>query len=191
MFKLMSNSKLKGLGVLSIALVMLFNVSVTPVLAADGTVDTAGGTGAATITLTADQTLFGFSFPTDYPVHSLEDFTMVTATDLKYMNLSAAGGIKITGISLTAKAGYALGNFDADWKVEKVDAKKFSFMLNNAKVDPATGLIDTTNATDFPVIPAGGELAITYDAKVPAVSATVTSLAISDIYTTVDWDKAE
>nr|WP_308545714.1 hypothetical protein [uncultured Lachnoclostridium sp.] len=191
MFNLKSNSKVKGLGVLCMALAMLFNVSVAPVLAADGTVDTAGGVGAATITLTADQTLFGFSFPTDYPVHSLEDFKMVTASDLKYMNLSAAGGIKITGISLTTKADYVLGNFDADWKVEKVDAKKFSFMLNNSKVDPTTGLIDTTNEIDFPVIPAGGELAITYDAKVPPVSATVTSLAISDIYTTVDWDRAE
>ncbi len=143
---------------------------------------------AAQIILTANQTLFGFSFPTDIPIHQLSDFTVVTPSDLQIVNLSAAGQILITSVSVAGLLDdWVTEDFAADFKQMPVDSTKFSISLNGNKVDKNTNTIPVQGNLGTLIKP-GESLSLSVDFKMSGQSKQLTN-SPAQILITLDWYK--
>lgn len=142
---------------------------------------------AAQIILTADQTLFGFSFPTDIPIHQLSDFTVVTPSDLQIINLSAAGQILITSVNVVGLDNWVTEDFATDFKQMKVNSKKFGLSLNGNRADKSTNNIPTQGDLATPIKP-GESRNLVVDFKMSGQSKQITN-SPAQILITLDWYK--
>jgi hypothetical protein len=142
---------------------------------------------AAQIILTADQTLFGFSFPTDIPIHQLSDFTVVTPSDLQITNLSAAGQILITSVNVVGLDNWVTEDFTTDFKQMKVNSKKFGISLNGNRADKSTNDIPVQGDLATPIKP-GESRNLVIDFKMSGQSQQLTN-SPAQILITLDWYK--
>lgn len=142
---------------------------------------------AAQIILTADQTLFGFSFPTDIPIHQLSDFTIVTPSDLEIINLSAAGQLLITSINVVGLDNWVTEDFTTDFKQMKIDSNKFGLSLNGNRADKSTNIIPIQGDLATPIKP-GEARTLVVDFKMSGQSKQLTN-SPAQILMTLDWYK--
>lgn len=142
---------------------------------------------AAQIILTADQTLFGFSFPTDIPIHQLSDFTVVTPSDLQIINLSAAGQILITSVNVVGLDSWVIEDFATDFKQMKVNSKKFGISLNGNRANNSTNNIPVQGDLATPIKP-GEARNLVVDFKMSGQSKQLTN-SPAQILITLDWYK--
>lgn len=172
--------------VLSIALFLSLSATT---LAAD--VTTAGGTGQTPVTLTAAVTRFSVTVPTSLAVSVDQDGNVSTAATAKIVN-NGYGSVKVTDMNVTAGAGWTIvGYFDTDMLAEKVGSKKIGLYVNgdSTKND---GTITFTPAK-YPVLSganetATDEMAINYDAVLPAQATALSSVTVGTVVFTLGWN---
>lgn len=181
----MKNQKLFG-GLLALALVC---TSVTPVFAAD--ITTSGGNSSVPVELTAKAATFSVTVPTALPIDVAADGTVTTAPDIAIVN-NSHGAVKVTNMTISGADAWEIVDFDsANMSAEKVGATKVAMQINGDKTTADDTIsfteanfpkMDGANATD------SDELAIVYDAKVPAQATALSDLTVANVVFTVGWD---
>ena len=140
------------------------------------------------VSLTAEAAIFNVTIPTALPVSVNAHGAVTTATNAVITNNSGAP-IAIVGLAVAGINDWETVNYDStNMAAEKVNAKKVAMNINTCKT---TG----TNAIDFQyggydcIDGKGGTQVITYDAKLPAQTSTISSQNIMNVTFTVDWDR--
>ena len=194
---------------LVLAICMLASLAISA--SAANTVDTSGGTGTSSVTLssTADGSIGGdpaatkmsVTVPTVLPVAVGVDGTVSTASDAKITN-NSFGAVKVNSVSIEAAQGWNLTAFGdkATLAKEKVDSNKFGFSISLG--NGAAQVTDNKNASKQTLLEAAVEgcymsgvgdtsansIGITYDAIVTPVSEAVTNTAIASVLFIIAWD---
>jgi hypothetical protein len=178
---------MKKLTSIILSLILHLSLSATA-LAAD--VTTAGGTGQTPVTLTAAATRFSVTVPTSLPISVDEDGNVTTATTAKIVN-NGYGSVKVTGMTVTAGTGWTIAAYDTDMLSEKVGAKKVGLYVNG-DYTKSDGTI-TFTSSKYPALSganaaATDELAITYDAAVPAQASALSGMTVATVVFTIGWN---
>ena len=177
----------------SMAAMMAMSMGAPVFAATDGaiTIATEGGTGSVPVELTAEATTFSVTLPTALPITVDGEGVVTTATDAKIVN-NSAGAVIVSNLAIAGVGDWEIVDFDsADMSTEKVGAKKVAMEINGDK----TTADDTISFTqsNWPSI-AGvndgdtDELALDYDAKVPAQASAISGENVADVVFTVGWD---
>ena len=197
--------------IISLVLAVCLMASLAIGASAANTVNTSGGTGTSSVTLssTADGSIGGdpaatkmsVTVPTVLPIAVGTDGTVSTATDAKIIN-NSYGAVKVANVSIEAAQGWNLTAFGdkATLAKEKVDSNKFGFQI--ALGNGEKKLTDNKNASKQTLLDTAVEgcymsgvgdtsantVAIAYDAIVTPVSEAVTNTAIASILFIIAWD---
>ena len=188
--------------IISLVLAICMMASLAIGASAANTVDTSGGTGTSSVTLssTADGSLGGdpaatkmsVTVPTVLPIAVGTDGSVATASDAKIVN-NSFGAVKVNSVSIEAAQGWNLTAFGdkATLAKEKVDSNKFGFSISLG--NGAAQVTDNKNASKQTLLDAAVEgcfmsgvgdtsansIGIAYDAIVTPVSEAVTNTAIA------------
>ena len=194
---------------LVLAICMLASLAISA--SAANTVDTSGGTGTSSVTLssTADGSIGGdpaatkmsVTVPTVLPIAVGTDGTVSTATDAKIIN-NSFGAVKVNSVSIEAAQGWNLTAFGdkATLAKEKVDSNKFGFSISLG--NGAAQVTDNKNASKQTLLEAAVEgcymsgvgdtsansIGITYDAIVTPVSEAVVNASVASVLFVIAWD---
>lgn len=153
-------------------------------------VGTAGSTGTTPVTLTVEEgATFSVTVPTSLPITVNAAGAVTTATSGKIIN-NSHGAVQVTNVDLNAADGWTIIPFDSDLSTVKVGTKNIGLKINN--IESVAGALGAFNAAGFPVIAAkndttSDELAIAYDAIVPAQAAALTDEKVLDVVFTIGW----
>ena len=196
--------------IISLVLAICMMASLAIGASAANTVDTSGGTGTSSVTLssTADGSLGGdpaatkmsVTVPTVLPIAVGTDGSVATASDAKIVN-NSFGAVKVNSVSIEAAQGWNLTAFGdkATLAKEKVDSNKFGFSISLG--NGAAQVTDNKNASKQTLLDAAVEgcfmsgvgdtsansIGIAYDAIVTPVSEAVTNTAIASILFIIAW----
>ena len=197
--------------IISLVLAICMMASLAIGASAANTVDTSGGTGTSSVTLssTADGSLGGdpaatkmsVTVPTVLPIAVGTDGSVATASDAKIVN-NSFGAVKVNSVSIEAAQGWNLTAFGdkATLAKEKVDSNKFGFSISLG--NGAAQVTDNKNASKQTLLDAAVEgcfmsgvgdtsansIGIAYDAIVTPVSEAVTNTAIASVLFIIAWD---
>ena len=197
--------------IISLVLAICMMASLAIGASAANTVDTSGGTGTSSVTLssTADGSLGGdpaatkmsVTVPTVLPIAVGTDGSVATASDAKIVN-NSFGAVKVNSVSIEAAQGWNLTAFGdkATLAKEKVDSNKFGFSISLG--NGAAQVTDNKNASKQTLLDAAVEgcfmsgvgdtsansIGIAYDAIVTPVSEAVTNTAIASVPFIIAWD---
>ena len=197
--------------IISLVLAICMMASLAIGASAANTVDTSGGTGTSSVTLssTADGSLGGdpaatkmsVTVPTVLPIAVGTDGPVATASDAKIVN-NSFGAVKVNSVSIEAAQGWNLTAFGdkATLAKEKVDSNKFGFSISLG--NGAAQVTDNKNASKQTLLDAAVEgcfmsgvgdtsansIGIAYDAIVTPVSEAVTNTAIASVLFIIAWD---
>ena len=197
--------------IISLVLAICMMASLAIGASAANTVDTSGGTGTSSVTLssTADGSLGGdpaatkmsVTVPTVLPIAVGTDGSVATASDAKIVN-NSFGAVKVNSVSIEAAQGWNLTAFGdkATLAKEKVDSNKFGFSISLG--NGAAQVTDNKNASKQTLLDAAVEgcfmsgvgdtsansIGIAYDAIVTPVSEAVTNTAIESVLFIIAWD---
>ena len=197
--------------IISLVLAICMMASLAIGASAPNTVDTSGGTGTSSVTLssTADGSLGGdpaatkmsVTVPTVLPIAVGTDGSVATASDAKIVN-NSFGAVKVNSVSIEAAQGWNLTAFGdkATLAKEKVDSNKFGFSISLG--NGAAQVTDNKNASKQTLLDAAVEgcfmsgvgdtsansIGIAYDAIVTPVSEAVTNTAIASVLFIIAWD---
>ena len=197
--------------IISLVLAICMMASLAIGASAANTVDTSGGTGTSSVTLssTADGSLGGdpaatkmsVTVPTVLPIAVGTDGSVATASDAKLVN-NSFGAVKVNSVSIEAAQGWNLTAFGdkATLAKEKVDSNKFGFSISLG--NGAAQVTDNKNASKQTLLDAAVEgcfmsgvgdtsansIGIAYDAIVTPVSEAVTNTAIASVLFIIAWD---
>ena len=197
--------------IISLVLAICMMASLAIGASAANTVDTSGGTGTSSVTLssTADGSLGGdpaatkmsVTVPTVLPIAVGTDGSGATASDAKIVN-NSFGAVKVNSVSIEAAQGWNLTAFGdkATLAKEKVDSNKFGFSISLG--NGAAQVTDNKNASKQTLLDAAVEgcfmsgvgdtsansIGIAYDAIVTPVSEAVTNTAIASVLFIIAWD---
>ena len=197
--------------IVSLVLAVCLMASLAIGASAANTVDTSGGTGTSSVTLssTADGSIGGdpaatkmsVTVPTVLPVAVGTDGTVSTATDAKIVN-NSFGAVKVNSVSIEAAQGWSLAAFGdkASLAHEKVNSNKFGFSISLG--NGAAQITDGKNASKQTLLTdaiegcfmsgvgdtSANSIGIAYDAIVTPVSEAVTNAAIASVLFIIAWD---
>ena len=197
--------------IISLVLAICMMASLAIGASAANTVDTSGGTGTSSVTLssTADGSLGGdpaatkmsVTVPTVLPIAVGTDGSVATASDAKIVN-NSFGAVKVNSVSIEAAQGWNLTAFGdkATLAKEKVDSNKFGFSISLG--NGAAQVTDNKNASKQTLLDAAVEgcfmsgvgdtsansIGIAYDAIVTPVSEALTNTAIASVLFIIAWD---
>ena len=197
--------------IISLVLAICMMASLAIGASAANTVDTSGGTGTSSVTLssTADGSLGGdpaatkmsVTVPTVLQIAVGTDGSVATASDAKIVN-NSFGAVKVNSVSIEAAQGWNLTAFGdkATLAKEKVDSNKFGFSISLG--NGAAQVTDNKNASKQTLLDAAVEgcfmsgvgdtsansIGIAYDAIVTPVSEAVTNTAIASVLFIIAWD---
>ena len=200
--------------IISLILAICMMASLAIGASAANTVDTSGGTGTSSVTLssTADGSIGGdpaatkmsVTVPTVLPIAVGTDGTVSTATDAKIVN-NSFGAVKVNSVSIEAAQNWHLTAFGdkATLSKEKVDSNKFGFSISLG--NGAAQVTDNKNASKQTLLDAAVEgcfmsgvgdtsansIGIAYDAIVTPVSEAVTNVSIASVLFIIAWDIVE
>ena len=197
--------------IISLVLAICMMASLAIGASAANTVDTSGGTGTSSVTLssTADGSLGGdpaatkmsVTVPTVLPIAVGTDGSVATASDAKIVN-NSFGAVKVNSVSIEAAQGWNLTAFGdkATLAKEKVDSNKFGFSISLG--NGAAQVTDNKNASKQTLLEAAVEgcymsgvgdtsansIGITYDAIVTPVSEAVVNASVASVLFVIAWD---
>ena len=197
--------------IISLVLAICMLASLAIGASAANTVDTSGGPGTAsgTLSCSADGSLGGdpaatkmaVTVPTVLPIAVGTDGSVATASDAKIVN-NSFGAVKVNSVSIEAAQGWNLTAFGdkATLAKEKVDSNKFGFSISLG--NGAAQVTDNKNASKQTLLDAAVEgcfmsgvgdtsansIGIAYDAIVTPVSEAVTNTAIASVLFIIAWD---
>ena len=144
--------KTKRLSALCMAVLLMLTMSITA-FAANSTTATV----PVTLTVSNEYRAVNVTVPASFPVEVING-VVVTADNAKITNNAKSGSVKITAVSVTDGA-YKVGNYD-NFSGSQTIALKF-----NGCPTTGSGKLNITEKA-FPAIKAGGNLPLTYFAKV-------------------------
>ncbi len=144
--------KTKHLSALCMAVLLMLTMSITA-FAANSTTATV----PATLTVSNEYRAVNVTVPASFPVEVING-VVVTADNAKITNNAKSGAVKITAVSVTDGA-YKVGSYD-NFSGSQTIALKF-----NGCPTTGSGKLNITDKA-FPAIKAGGNLPLTYFAKV-------------------------
>ena len=197
--------------IISLILAICMMASLAIGASAANTVDTSGGTGTSSVTLssTADGSIGGdpaatkmsVTVPTVLPIAVGVDGTVSTASDAKIVN-NSFGAVKVNSVSIEAAQGWNLTAFGdkATLAKEKVDSNKFGFSISLG--NGTAKQTDDKNASKQTLLDAAVEgcymsgvgdtsantVAIAYDAIVTPVSEAVVNASVASVLFVIAWD---
>ena len=144
--------KTKRLSALCMAVLLMLTMSITA-FAANSTTATV----PVTLTVSNEYRAVNVTVPASFPVEVING-VVVTADNAKITNNAKSGAVKITAVSVTDGA-YKVGSYD-NFSGSQTIALKF-----NGCPTTGSGKLNITEKA-FPAIKAGGNLPLTYFAKV-------------------------
>ena len=194
---------------LILAICMIASLAISA--SAANTVDTSGGTGTSSVTLssTADGSIGGdpaatkmsVTVPTVLPIAVGTDGSVATASDAKIVN-NSFGAVKVANVSIEAAQGWSLAAFGdkASLAHEKVNSNKFGFSISLG--NGAAQITDGKNSSKQTLLTdaiegcfmsgvgdtTANSISISYDAIVTPVSEAVTNAAIASVLFIIAWD---
>lgn len=177
---------------LAMAVGMLASMSCTAMAATD--IGTAGGAGDSEVLLTVEEgALFDVTVPMNLAISVDKNGNVTTASNAKIVN-NSHGQVQVTNVAIAGANDWSTVDFATDMTKEKVGTKKLGFKING-DVTGSDGSLSFTQA-NFPVMDGANdgdtdEMAITYDAKLPAQKTAITGSKVADVTFTVDWYEAE
>lgn len=179
---------MKKITSLVVSFVMILSICTT---AMGGTIATAGGSGSTDVTLVAAAATFNVTVPTALSLDVSATGVVSTASSTSIINMGH-GAVKVTGVTVTPTAPWAVVSFDTDMRKEKVGSTKVGIMMNTCKSTDA-GVI-TFDQTKFPKMDGysatgtSHTLPLTYSAVLPAQKTAVASTKIASVVFVVGWD---
>ena len=197
---------------LILAVCMIASLAISA--SAANTVDTSGGTGTSSVTLSSTDngsldgdpaaTKMSVTVPTVLPIAVGTDGAVSTASDAKIIN-NSYGAVKVNSVSIEAAQNWHLTAFGdkATLAREKVDSNKFGFRLSIG--DGAAAATDNKDASKQTLLDTAIEgcfmsgvgdtsansVGIAYDAIVTPVSEAVTNTAIASVLFIIAWDAVQ
>ena len=173
---------------LFLAMTMVCSLSMS-VMATDITTD--GGNSEVPVELTAEAATFSVTVPTALPIDVAADGTVTTADDAKIVN-NSHGAVMVTNMTIVGADNWEILDWDtADMSSEKVGSAKVAMIINNEKTTADDTI--TFNQANFPKLDGTSdaistdELAIVYDAKVPAQASAISDLTVANVVFTIGW----
>ena len=91
----------------------------------------------------------------------------------------------MTGVTVSAVNGWTLGPYDTDMASEKVDSRLIGFALNGSET-ASKGTTEALALTGDWTVPLDGNLPLTYDAVVSALSQPVDQQVVSIVFV-LEW----
>lgn len=143
------------------------------------------------VEVTTEAAIFDVVVPTALPVNVDNQGVVTVADDVKIIN-NSWGAIKIDGLAIVGQNDWVICDYDsADMAAERVNTKKIAMSINNDKTTGADAV--SFNAENFPSLDGendteSDELAIIYDAKVPAHSTAIEAAQVAQVTFTIAWD---
>ena len=197
--------------IVSLVLAVCMMASLAIGASAANTVDTSGGTGTSSVTLSSTDngaldgdpaaTKMSVTVPTVLPIAIGTDGAVSTASDAKIIN-NSYGAVKVANVSIEAAQNWHLTAFGdkATLAREKVDSNKFGFRLSIG--DGAAAATDNKDASKQALLTdaiegcfmsgvgdtSANSVGIAYDAIVTPVSEAVTNTAIASVLFIIAWD---
>ena len=197
--------------IVSLVLAVCMMASLAIGASAANTVDTSGGTGTSSVTLSSTDngaldgdpaaTKMSVTVPTVLPIAIGTDGAVSTASDAKIIN-NSYGAVKVANVSIEAAQNWHLTAFGdkATLAREKVDSNKFGFRLSIG--DGAAAATDNKDASKQTLLTdaidgcymsgvgdtSANSVGIAYDAIVTPVSEAVTNTAIASVLFIIAWD---
>lgn len=197
--------------IVSLVLAVCMMASLAIGASAANTVDTSGGTGTSSVTLSSTDngsldgdpaaTKMSVTVPTVLPIAVGTDGAVSTASDAKIIN-NSYGAVKVANVSIEAAQNWHLTAFGdkATLAREKVDSNKFGFRLSIG--DGAAAATDNKDASKQTLLTdaiegcfmsgvgdtSANSVGIAYDAIVTPVSEAVTNTAIASVLFIIAWD---
>ena len=176
--------------VLSLALMcaMLFSVSI-PTFATD--INLSGSSASVPVELTVDVAKFSVTVPTALPIDVAANGVVTTADDAKIIN-NSHGAVRVTNMAIEGVDAWEIVNWDsANMSAEKVGSTKVAMTINGDKTTDEGEI--TFTPSNFPKLDGVNdddtdELAIIYDAKIPAQAMDMSGVVISSVVFTIGWD---
>lgn len=176
--------------VFAFALAVIMAVSMMAVSAMAADITTAGSSGTVPVTLTVPEgggATFSVTVPTVLAISVNADSTTTCASTAKIVN-NSTGSVKVSGITVAGQSGWETLDFDSMIVAnEKINAKRVALQINEEKTTGANAISFT--ADNWAAINGdGGELAISYDAKVaPQVTACADQEIVQVVFT-IGWN---
>lgn len=161
----------KRLSALIMTAILMLTMSIS-VFAANSTTATV----PVTLTVSNEYRAVNVTVPASFPVEVING-VVVTADNARITNNAKSGSVKITAISVTDGA-YKVGNYD-NFSGSQTIALKFNGC-------PTTGAGKLSiNDQAFPIIKAGGNLLLTYFAKVSGDAQNTTGIEAAKVVFTI------
>jgi len=161
----------KRLSALCMAVLMMLTMSISS-FAANSTTATV----PVTLTVSNEYRAVNVTVPASFPVEVING-VVVTADNARITNNAKSGAVKITAISITDGA-YKVGNYD-NFSGSQTIALKF-----NGCPTIGAGKLNI-NDQAFPIIKAGGNLPLTYFAKVSGDAQNTTGIEAAKVVFTI------
>lgn len=175
--------------IISILMVLMVVLSMG-VTAFASEVNTAGEEGSSLVKLNVVATQFSVTVPMDLPVDVNEAGVVTTASNAKVIN-NSYGPVEVKNVEINPETGWEIVDFDTNMAAEKVGAQKLGFKINN---DVTVGNSFSFTQANFPRLEGANdtdtdELAIVYDASIPAQATAITDTQIATVVFTIGWDE--
>ena len=167
---------------ISLLLSLCLCLSGISVYAAD--ITSAGSTGNSPVELTMESSSFSVSLPLGLLVEVTRDGEIYTATECAIINNSRSP-IVVDDVLVETDSPWVLEEFDAAYYSMPVNTSKLGFQLNteNVGIDGKVAL----ERSNWPVIYGYDEMALDYDANLPAVSEDKETVMGKVIFTIDFW----
>ena len=128
--------------------------------------------------------VFSVTVPVSLALTVSEQGEVYAATGAEVVNHSTAA-VQVTGVTVSAVNGWTLVPYDTDMASEKVDSRLIGFALNGSET-ASKGTTEALALTGDWTVPLDGNLPLTYDAVVSALSQPVDQQVISIVFI-LEW----
>ena len=128
--------------------------------------------------------VFSVTVPVSLALTVSEQGEVYAATGAEVVNHSTAA-VQVTGVTVSAVNGWTLVPYDTDMASEKVDSRLIGFALNGSET-ASKGTTEALALTGDWTVPLDGNLPLTYDAVVSALSQPVDQQVISIVFV-LEW----
>ena len=155
-------------------------------------VDTATGAANIPITVTREAQTFSVTVPSSMPIAVAADGTVSKANNIAIVNESSLP-VCVKSVTVSTANGWSLDSFDKTAMLNSTPgAKKLGLSLTLGSQTFTTTKNGTSedigsNLANNIVIAKGGQLAMAYDAVIPAQPAGVTETQAASVIFTIDW----
>lgn len=156
----------------------------------DTKVDASTGSASVPVNITREAATFSVTVPTSLPVSMKADGTVATATDAAIIN-NGSYPVAISKVEMTSINDWGLTVYDkTEVKKLPVDTKKIGMELTiggKTIITASDTTSDTLSENLETSIEAAQRCLVSYNAAIPAQSATLSEIQVANVIFTVGW----